>query len=65
MWLNSHQVSSINTLLRICPGSHIALSMIYIIAASILSFFDILPMLDGEGNPIKVVPEFIAASIVS
>ncbi|KAF9447950.1 cytochrome P450, partial [Macrolepiota fuliginosa MF-IS2] len=50
---------------RICPGSQVALSMIYIAAASILSIFDISPMLDEKGNPVKVVPEFIAVSIVS
>ncbi|KAF9447962.1 cytochrome P450 [Macrolepiota fuliginosa MF-IS2] len=50
---------------RICPGSHVALSMIYIAAASILTIFDISPMLDEKGNPAKVVPEFMAASIVS
>jgi len=50
---------------RICPGSQVALSMIYITAASILTIFDISPVLDEKGNPVEVVPEFMAASIVS
>lgn len=39
--------------------------MIYITTASILSVFNISPMLDSEGNAIKVVPEFVATSVVS
>ncbi|KAF9443424.1 cytochrome P450 [Macrolepiota fuliginosa MF-IS2] len=50
---------------RICPGSHVALAMLYIAAASILTIFDISPALDEEGNPIEVVPEFLPASLVS
>jgi len=50
---------------RICPGSHIAISTLYITAASILAIFDISPALDSEGKPIKVTPEFISASLVS
>ncbi|KAF9445055.1 cytochrome P450, partial [Macrolepiota fuliginosa MF-IS2] len=50
---------------RICPGSAVALSMIYVAAASILTIFDISPALDEKGDPVKVVPEFIATSVVS
>ncbi|KAF9445054.1 cytochrome P450 [Macrolepiota fuliginosa MF-IS2] len=50
---------------RVCPGSDVALSLIYITAASILAAFDILPALDEKGDPIKVVPEFISASLIS
>ncbi|KXN84167.1 O-methylsterigmatocystin oxidoreductase [Leucoagaricus sp. SymC.cos] len=50
---------------RICPGRDIALLMLYITAVSILHLFDISPMLDDEGNPIDVKPEFYAESIVS
>ncbi|KAF9451146.1 cytochrome P450 [Macrolepiota fuliginosa MF-IS2] len=50
---------------RICPGAHTALSTLYLISASTLSLFDISPALDTEGKPIKVVPEFTAASVAS
>ncbi|KAF9449667.1 cytochrome P450 [Macrolepiota fuliginosa MF-IS2] len=50
---------------RVCPGSRVALSVLYIAAASILTVFDISPALDEKGDPIKVEPEFIAASVVS
>ncbi|KXN82009.1 O-methylsterigmatocystin oxidoreductase [Leucoagaricus sp. SymC.cos] len=50
---------------RMCPGSHIALSALYIAAASILSLFDISPALDANNNPIEVKPEFCVASLVS
>ncbi|KAF9442470.1 cytochrome P450, partial [Macrolepiota fuliginosa MF-IS2] len=50
---------------RICPGSHVALAMLYIAAASILTIFDIFPALDEEGNPIEVAPEFLPASLIS
>ncbi|KAF5356850.1 hypothetical protein D9756_006808 [Leucocoprinus leucothites] len=50
---------------RVCPGAHVALATLYIAAASILSMFDISPVLDENNNPIKVKPEFIAASLAS
>nr|CAC85300.1 cytochrome P450 [Agaricus bisporus] len=50
---------------RVCPGSHLAMSMLEITAASILCLFDILPALDAQGKPIDVVPEFTPASITS
>ncbi|EKM78860.1 hypothetical protein AGABI1DRAFT_129140 [Agaricus bisporus var. burnettii JB137-S8] len=50
---------------RVCPGSHLAISMLEITAASILCLFDILPALDTQGKPIDVVPEFTPASITS
>lgn len=50
---------------RICPGSHIALSTLYIATASILSLFDILPAHDANNNSIEVKPEFIDALVVS
>lgn len=50
---------------RICPGAHIALSTLYIMAASIIALFDISPDVDAGGNPIDVVPEFTAAALVS
>ncbi|XP_006459503.1 hypothetical protein AGABI2DRAFT_116470 [Agaricus bisporus var. bisporus H97] len=50
---------------RVCPGSHLAMSILEITAASILCLFDILPALDTQGKPIDVVPEFTPASITS
>ncbi|KAF5346729.1 hypothetical protein D9756_010405 [Leucocoprinus leucothites] len=50
---------------RVCPGAHIALSTLYIAAASILSLFDIYPTLDENNKPIEVKPEFIADSLIS
>ncbi|KAF5348469.1 hypothetical protein D9756_009678 [Leucocoprinus leucothites] len=46
---------------RVCPGAHIALSTLYISAASILCLFDIQPALDANGKIIDVVPEFTAS----
>lgn len=53
------------TRLRICPGSHVAQSILYIIAASFLSLFDVKPVLDDDGRPIEVKPEFTTASLQS
>ncbi|KAF9444004.1 cytochrome P450 [Macrolepiota fuliginosa MF-IS2] len=50
---------------RICPGAHVALSMLYIAAASLLAVFDISPALDEKGDPIEVEAKFVAASLVS
>jgi len=40
---------------RICPGRHLALQLLYIAVARILSTFDILPPVDEDGRP--VIPE--------
>ncbi|KXN85007.1 O-methylsterigmatocystin oxidoreductase [Leucoagaricus sp. SymC.cos] len=50
---------------RICPGAHIARSVIYIAVASMLHLFDISPSCDEEGNPISVIPRFTGASLSS
>ncbi|KAF5360644.1 hypothetical protein D9756_005134 [Leucocoprinus leucothites] len=50
---------------RVCPGAHIARSTLHIAAASLLHLFDIAPELDGDGKPIKVVPQFNQTSTVS
>lgn len=50
---------------RACPGGHIALSTLYIAAASILSAFDILPEVDENNHPIEAKHEFFATAIVS
>ncbi|XP_006457263.1 hypothetical protein AGABI2DRAFT_123130 [Agaricus bisporus var. bisporus H97] len=50
---------------RICPGSHVAQSILYIIAASFLSLFDVKPVLDDDGRPVEVKPEFTTASLQS
>ncbi|KAF5346774.1 hypothetical protein D9756_010418 [Leucocoprinus leucothites] len=51
--------------IRSCPGAHIALSKLYIIAVSILSLFDISPELDENGLPIELIPEFKGNAITS
>jgi cytochrome P450 len=50
---------------RVCPGAHIAKSMLRIVAASILCVFDIVPAPDSAGQPIDVTPEFTPASLTS
>ncbi|KAJ3533646.1 hypothetical protein NMY22_g7251 [Coprinellus aureogranulatus] len=48
---------------RICPGRHMALSMMYMGIASILSVFDISKVLDKDGNPITPSGEFTSSLI--
>ncbi|KXN85011.1 O-methylsterigmatocystin oxidoreductase [Leucoagaricus sp. SymC.cos] len=50
---------------RVCPGAHIARSVLYITVASMLHLFDISPSCDEEGNPISVIPRFTGASLSS
>ncbi|KAJ3569369.1 hypothetical protein NP233_g5091 [Leucocoprinus birnbaumii] len=50
---------------RACPGAHIALAKLYIIAASVLSLFDISPKLDTNGSPINIVPQFKGDALTS
>ncbi|KAJ3567140.1 hypothetical protein NP233_g6558 [Leucocoprinus birnbaumii] len=50
---------------RICPGARIARPLLYLVAASLLHLFDIVPALDRDGNPIKVIPQFKQAAIIS
>jgi cytochrome P450 len=48
-----HSRSSGNkTYRRICPGRHMATSMLYIAVASILSVFEISKARDEDGNPV-------------
>ncbi|KAJ3563542.1 hypothetical protein NP233_g8875 [Leucocoprinus birnbaumii] len=50
---------------RTCPGGHIAMSNLFIMASSIVSIFDISPELDANGCPIEVVPQFRGNAITS
>ncbi len=61
----SFYISSLIRMFRICPGSHIGLSTLYLIAALILALFAISPEFDAEGKPIKVTAEFVSASLIS
>ena len=36
---------------RICPGRQLALRIVYLVVACVLSIFDIGPALDADGNP--------------
>jgi len=38
---------------RSCPGSHVALSLLFLVAASTLVVFDISEDIDNEGRPIQ------------
>ncbi|KAI0659817.1 cytochrome P450 [Cubamyces menziesii] len=44
---------------RFCPGKHFADDTIFINIASVLHAFDIMPALDGQGEPIPVVPKIV------
>jgi len=44
--------------LRICPGRRFALQTMYIVVASVLSTFQIEPVLGEDGNPQVPEPEF-------
>ncbi|KAJ3537685.1 hypothetical protein NMY22_g5493 [Coprinellus aureogranulatus] len=46
---------------RICPGRHMALSMMYMGIASILSVFDVSKALDEDGNTITPSGEFTSS----
>lgn len=43
-----HLRASLN---RICPGRHLAIRMLRLTIARILTVFDILPPVDDEGHP--------------
>ncbi|KAJ2918173.1 hypothetical protein MD484_g2276, partial [Candolleomyces efflorescens] len=43
---------------RICPGRDLATQMVYLITATTLSMFDILPPRDDNGVPIQLLPSF-------
>ncbi|RXW16401.1 hypothetical protein EST38_g9452 [Candolleomyces aberdarensis] len=44
---------------RICPGKNVAMEMLYLAIASILFMFEISPLRDATGTPIKIKPSFI------
>ncbi|KAJ3567141.1 hypothetical protein NP233_g6559 [Leucocoprinus birnbaumii] len=50
---------------RICPGARVARPLLYIAAASLVHLFDIAPAVDHDGNPIKVIPQFKQAALIS
>lgn len=49
---------------RICPGKHIASSMLYIAIASILTVFDISKPVDEDGNVIEPSRNFVSSMIL-
>ena len=49
---------------RICPGRHIAISTIWIAAASILTTFNISKCLDKDGRVIEPSPEYTSSTII-
>ena len=48
----------VNNLFRICPGLNLADAALYILAATVLSAFDVLPALDTNGKPEVVEAKF-------
>jgi len=48
---------------RVCPGRFMAEAQVWISIACILSVFDISPAMDGNGQPIEVVPSFTSGMI--
>ena len=44
---------------RKCPGSHLALEIMWITIASMVAVFDFLPATDDDGRPVPPAPEFI------
>jgi hypothetical protein len=64
-FLNAGTRQIMHCLVRICPGSHIALPLIYLIAASILHLFDISPEMDAEGNLPNLAFKFASSSTTS
>ncbi|KAJ3505494.1 hypothetical protein NLJ89_g7384 [Agrocybe chaxingu] len=49
---------------RICPGRHIAVSTLWISAASILTVYDISIAMDVHGNPIVPTQEYISSMVM-
>ncbi|KAL9708633.1 hypothetical protein Ac2012v2_008181 [Leucoagaricus gongylophorus] len=50
---------------RICPGVYLVHPILFLAAASTLTFFDIVPELDEQGYPMKVTPKFSSDSLTS
>lgn len=48
---------------RICPGIHVALSTLWMTAASVLSMFTISEALNDQGFPIPPVPKYRSGMI--
>lgn len=48
---------------RICPGRYLALRMVYLVVACVLSVFDIGPVLDEDGNPRLPNPDYNSITI--
>ena len=53
------QSFSKNNFCSVCPAAHMGLSTVWIMAASMLSAFDILKPLDEQGTPIDPTVEYI------
>ena len=50
--------------IRICPGSHIAQSTLWLVAASMLATFDITKGLDESGNEVEPGLEYTSGLIM-
>ncbi|KAJ2926944.1 hypothetical protein H1R20_g10149, partial [Candolleomyces eurysporus] len=48
---------------RVCPGRDLAMEILYLAIASLLSMFEISPPKDATGTPIKIQPSFIGGAL--
>lgn len=48
---------------RSCPGSHIALSVVWLAAASLLTTFNIGKAVDANGEPIEPTREYQSSAV--
>lgn len=49
--------------IRSCPGSHIALSVVWLAAASLLTAFNIEKAVDAHGQPIEPTREYQSTAV--
>lgn len=61
--LSAHQRNYFNFDIRSCPGSHIALSVIWLAAASLLAVFDIEKAVNANGQPIEPTQEYQSSAV--
>ena len=62
--MNTPDVELITEKHRLCPGGHIAISTIWIAAASILTTFNISKCVDKDGRVIEPSREYTSSSLV-
>ena len=63
--LSSDINTSLTTMQRICPGRHLAKDMAFLLMASVLHVFDILPLLDENGDELDPTPHMTCVGVLS